>query len=379
MATMQQLADDPTVVQRILDHIDNKTTDLSESTWREPVANYRCTKRFAVEKEKVLRRYPIGFCPSAALPRAGSWIAREAAGTPLLVVRGTDGKVRAFRNACRHRGTQVADGSGCDMAFTCRYHGWTYATDGSLRHVPHEHGFPGLDKQARGLVPVNAVEAQGIVFVTQDAPFASADLDALPPLLPADYRCVGSSELDVPCNWKVLAEGFLEGYHIKSTHPETFFPVQFDNLNVVESFGRNNRIAFPFRAVHKMRKFAPEERSADGRLTYLYNLWPNVMIATFPGRIILVVLEPLAVDSTRMINYAMTNVDTGNETAQEFLSRGGDLIAAGALEDRDMACAIQRSLGSGANEFFDFGLFEGAIGHFHREMHAAVEAVGGVD
>ena len=51
--------------------------------------------------------------------------------------RGIDGKVRAFRNACRHRGMQVASNSGCTRAFVCRYHGWTYNLEGRLRHIPH--------------------------------------------------------------------------------------------------------------------------------------------------------------------------------------------------------------------------------------------------
>ena len=103
------------------------------------------------------------------------------------------------------------------------------------------------------LVPVDAVEKNGIIFVTQDTPaFADAELDSLPMLIPPDYRAVGSGEQELEVNWKVLAEGFLEGYHIRSTHPETFFPLQYDNVNVIERFGRNNRIAFPFRAVEKL-------------------------------------------------------------------------------------------------------------------------------
>jgi len=293
MATRTQLADDPTVVQRILDHIDNKTTDLGDTIWREPVQNYLSQERFAVERNVVMRRYPIGFCPSAALATPGSYLAREAAGTPLIAVRGSDGQVRAFRNACRHRGTQLADGAGCEKAFVCRYHGWTYNLDGSLRHVPHEHGFPGLDKSTRGLVPVETVEAQGVVFVTQNPPaLAGANLGKLPPLFTAKHRLAGSVEGDVPANWKVLAEGFLEGYHIRSTHPETFYPVQFDNLNVVEKFGPNNRITFPYRAVNKLRAVRPDERSAGGKLTYVYHLFPNVIVATFPGRIFMSCSSP---------------------------------------------------------------------------------------
>jgi phenylpropionate dioxygenase-like ring-hydroxylating dioxygenase large terminal subunit len=369
------LADDATVVQRILDHIDNKTTDLGPNTWREPVEHYRCEARFAAERDLVMRRYPTAYCPSAALPEAGSYVARTAAGTPILAVRGTDGRVRAFRNACRHRGTQLVDGTGCEKMFACRYHGWTYGLDGTLRHVPHEHGFPGLDKSARGLVPLQTAEAQGVVFVTQDEPaLADANLDTLPPLIPAQFRLVGSAELEIPANWKILVEGFLEGYHIRSTHSTTFYPVQFDNLNIVETFGPNNRIAFPFRAINKMRAAPPASRTADGTLTYVYHLFPNVMVATFPGRIFMVAIEPLAIDRTRFVTSMLTDRDVGDTETRATLERAGDFVNAGAVEDRDVACAIQRSLASGANEYFEFGLFEGAIGHFHRILQAAIDA-----
>jgi phenylpropionate dioxygenase-like ring-hydroxylating dioxygenase large terminal subunit len=370
---MTLLADDPTVVQRILDHIDHTTTDLSEETWREPVEHYRSPERFAAEMASVFRRQPIAFCPAAALPETGSYLARDAAGVPIIAVRGTDGSVRAFRNACRHRGTQLVSGSGCEKAFVCRYHGWTYGLDGGLRHVPHEYGFPGLDRSLRGLVPVAAVERHGVVFVAQEPPAGGkAWLDDLPPLIPETYRLVHAGEGEVRVNWKIFVEGFLEGYHIRTTHTDTFYPVQFDNLNVVERFGRNSRVAFPYRAINKLRSVPEAERSADGKLTYVYHLFPNAIVATFPHQMVMAVLEPLAVDSTRLISYALTDLrqdDLGGEPAAK---RGADLIDAGAAEDRAVACAIQQGLASGANDFFEFGRFEGAITHFHRTLTAAL-------
>jgi phenylpropionate dioxygenase-like ring-hydroxylating dioxygenase large terminal subunit len=366
-------ADDPSVVQRLLDHIDRRTTDLAESCWREPVENYRSEARFAAERA-LLRRRTTAFCPSAALPEAGSFVAREAGGTPILAIRGSDGRVRAFRNACRHRGTQLVAGSGCQQALTCRYHGWVYGLDGSLRHVPHEHGFPALDKGARGLAPLAATEAQGLVFVTQEALHGEPRLDALPVRIGDVWRFAFSSEFEIAANWKILVEGFLEGYHIRSTHPRTFYPLQYDNLNVVERSGDHSRIAFPYRAIEKQRELDPAARSTDGKLTYVYHLFPNVMLATFPGRIILVAIEPLAIDRTRFVTYGLTDRPAGDAGAQAALERGVDLVDAGSAEDREVACAIQRSLGSGANEFFEFGLFEGAIGHFHRTLTAALDA-----
>ena len=85
---MDVLRDDRSVIERVFDHIDNETTDVSETTWREPVEHYRSPDRFAAELALVLRRVPIAFCPSAALPETGSFVARAAAGVPIFAVRG---------------------------------------------------------------------------------------------------------------------------------------------------------------------------------------------------------------------------------------------------------------------------------------------------
>src|SRR5262245_38638447 len=78
---------DPEVAARVLQHIRDRTTDVGCEVWREPVENYRSPQRFAREVEAVLRRWPVPFCPGAALPEPGCYLAREAAGTPLVVVR----------------------------------------------------------------------------------------------------------------------------------------------------------------------------------------------------------------------------------------------------------------------------------------------------
>ena len=199
--TMTTAMDDQSVAQRVLDHIANGTTDVGSAVWREPVANYRSKERLLAEIGRILRRSPTPFCPSAALPEPGSYVAREAAGTPIVVVRGVDGKVRAFRNACRHRGMQVASGSGCTRAFICRYHGWTYNLEGRLRHIPHENGFPGFDKEAHPLVAVTASERFGLVFVTQDELALGDDsLGGLTKLIAPDQRLFASVEREFEVN-----------------------------------------------------------------------------------------------------------------------------------------------------------------------------------
>ena len=100
-----------------------------------------------------------------------------------------------------------------------------------------------------------------------------------------EHQLLGTTEREQPTNWKVQVETFLEGYHLRFTHPDTFFPVQFDNVNLVERFGPNSRVTFPFRNILKLESVEPGERTIDGRLTFVYHLFPNVMVATFPDRV----------------------------------------------------------------------------------------------
>ena len=367
---MASRTDDIAVAQRVLDHIARGTTDAGAEVWREPVANYLSGDRYSAEIA-LLRRTAVPFCPSAALPGKGSYLAREAAGVPILAVRGADGKVRAFRNACRHRGAQVAQGEGRAKSFVCPYHAWTYELDGRLRHVPHEDGFPGLDKGAHGLVPVSVQERLGVIFINQDGSESTAD--PIPALLAPGREIIGYRETELEANWKIFLESFIEGYHIKSTHPESFLPYGFDNLNVVDVFGRHSRVTYPFQRIKKLAKVPPGERRVEGLLTYVYHLFPNVLITVLSRHTNVVILEPLAVDRTRQITYTLTNGGGDDPEAIAEAKRDAGFVGnTGAQEDRAVVLAIQRGLSSGANDAFTFGKFESAIVHFHQTLKAAL-------
>jgi len=367
---------DQQVAERILGHIDAGTTDQGEEIWREPVANYTCEKRLQREIEEVMWRRPTLFCPSSAIPEPGCYVAREAAGTPIIAVRQRDGGVRAFLNACRHRGMQVAEGSGRQNVFACAYHGWAYQLDGSLSHVPHEAGFPGLDRSCHGLVPVEAREQDGLVYVVQRPSDGCWDeLSDIPAIITPDQQVFTSSEYIVEANWKIFAEGFLEGLHIKTTHPESFYPYGYDNLTLLETYGRNSRITFPFQRMEKLRGVPPEEQRVDGRLTYVHNLFPNVAIAILSHFTSVLVLDPLGVERTRATSWTLTNRGKlDSEQAVEDAQRDAQFVNnTGAKEDQQVVEAIQRSVASGANEHFTFGRYERLIAHLHRNLHELLD------
>ena len=384
--TRPLVAEDVEIVRRLLTHIDAGTTDEGEP-WREPVENYLDPARFADEL-RMLRSFPSVFIPSAAIPNPGDRVERVCFGTPLFAVRGNDRRARVFRNACRHRGMTLVDGTGCSHALVCRYHGWTYRLDGTLAHVPHADAFPDLNIATRGLVEVASSEVDGLIVID------ALDSDAAQPwlravaddamaaltegspwrekLVPAERLVVAESAV-LNINWKVLIEQFGEGYHIRSTHRETFFPLQYDDLNVVETFGPNSRITFPYRNIERLRNRPESMWTTKQRMTFVYQLFPNVMIATFPDRLIVVVIDPIDVDHSMFATYTVATPDAAEAALLAATQQGGagtvpTLLDQGALEDNEMSMGVQRGLRSGANAFVEFGRHESAIGHFHANL-----------
>jgi choline monooxygenase len=376
--TKSLVAHDVEIVRRILAHIDAGTTDEGDA-WREPVENYRNPGRFADEL-RLLRSLPSVLVPSAAIPNPGDHVERDAFGVPLFAVRGRDQRARVFRNSCRHRGLALVEGAGCSRALVCPYHGWTYRLDGSLSHVPHADAFPDLDMSTRGLVEVASHEVDGIVVIGPlDTASADGAIGALTDgspwrdkLMPAE-RLVYVESTQRAMNWKILVEQFLEGYHIRSTHASTFFPLQYDDLNVVETFGPNSRITFPYRNIERLRDRPEATWTTDARVTYVYHLFPNAMLATFPDLMLMVVIDPIDVDQSTVTIYSMVTPEVARRTQSNpgelnNASSARTLLARGAVEDNEMSAGVQRGLHAGANQFVEFGRHESAIGHFHAAL-----------
>ena len=286
------------------------------------------------------------------------------------MVRGLDGVVRAFINACRHRGMQVAKGSGCSRAFVCPYHAWTYNLEGDLKNIPGQQGFPGVNPEDHGLVEVSAQEKGGIVYVMQEGQITPEMLvDSLDFFTP-DQALFEHTTLTDEANWKLLTETLMEGYHIKSLHKETFYPYGLDNITLVENFGANSRVTFPFRRIEKLRDIAPIERKINGLVTQVYLLFPNASVAVLSKHTSLVILEPISPTRSKWVVYRMVNKQAeGNEITLEDAQRDALFVnESGQDEDREAACAIQESVGSKANTHFTFGHFEKAIVNFHQHL-----------
>lgn len=355
------------LIARLLAHIAAGTTDLGPSG-RVPVAHYRDPTRFDAELA-LLRRSPVPFCPSAALPRSGSFQARPAAGVPIVALRDRDGLVRAYRNSCGHRGTALVEGSGCAPALVCPFHGWVYALDGALSHVPHPDGFAGVDFAARGLVSVACLERNGLVWVDQDGPATFDSVTALPGLM-RDQIVVTQQRIPVPANWKVLVEGFLEGYHIRATHPTTFLPFGYDNLTVLEHHGPHSRVTFPFKRIEDLRERLPEYWQVEGVATVVEHLFPNAVLTHLTAHRALVVVEPVTVDSS-VVHLTQLATPAADGSIPKAVPRDIAFVEAGLAEDWAMAEGVQRGLAARDGEVV-FGHYESALTHLHQGLARAL-------
>ena len=129
------------IAKHVLSLIENETPYEGPESWEADIGRFVDQERFELEKRKLFLERPQLIALSADVPNPGDYYATDIAGKPILIVRGKDGVVRSFLNACRHRGVKLADeGCGHGKGFVCPYHGWTYDTAGELISVPQPLG-----------------------------------------------------------------------------------------------------------------------------------------------------------------------------------------------------------------------------------------------
>ena len=193
-----------------------------------PGGRYTDPDFLALEQQHLWRKSWLYACHADEVPEPGSFYLFKRTGSPILVVRGKDGVVRAFFNTCRHRGAPlVKECKGKVDGLVCGYHGWTYALDGRLVNLRDKRDFVGLDMNDYPLVPVRCEMFGNWIFVNEDpdAEPLLTHLGLMPEYLdeiqPAQIRFIDRRSYPVKCNVKVLLDAFLEVYHLKSIHQST--------------------------------------------------------------------------------------------------------------------------------------------------------------
>ena len=196
-----------------------------------PNAAYWSDEWLELEQERIFRRSWVFAGAAAEIPDIGDMIPLEIGGAPVVLLRDSAGKLRAFHNVCRHRGTKLVTGPCQQRVITCPYHAWCYGLDGRLRARPHFQGpdsHETLDGGGKGtcdLVPVRLEVWNGCAFLDLSGE-AEPLVDWLAPLLQRckgyDFgaiRWAGKIGFEVAANWKLVYENYMEGYHVFAVHP----------------------------------------------------------------------------------------------------------------------------------------------------------------
>lgn len=196
---------------------------------------------FRLELEKIFKQGWVYVAHESEVPEPGDYVTRKIGQAPVIVARGKDGIVRVLANRCTHRGNRLCNADkGNATSFRCPYHGWTFSNEGPLVAVPMKSGYDDYDKvrDELGLVPAPRQDSyRGFVFasfaakgisLTEHLGRATGAIDRLLALSPTGRLSLGAGWMkhDMQCNWKMVMENNVDGYHALFTHKSVYEAVR---------------------------------------------------------------------------------------------------------------------------------------------------------
>ncbi|HEU4522813.1 MAG TPA: SRPBCC family protein [Thermoanaerobaculia bacterium] len=301
---------------------------------------------------------------AAQVRENGQFFTGRVAEEPLLIIRGSDGVLRALSNVCRHRAGPVAKGVGKRPVLQCGYHGWTYSTEGKLLRTPEMEGIECFDRDAFALPQFRVEEWNGLLFVNLDrdaAPLTDFLGELLTDMPAGDYSSFGLAarkEWELDCNWKVYVDNYLEGYHIPIVHPGLFRELDYPNYRTETK--RNHSIQFaPTKRPERIRT-----AGGDDEVKYFW-VYPNLMLNVYPDNFSTNVILPLGPHRTLTV-FEWFFRDPESVAAKHDLAETIAFSDEIQIEDIEICEAVQRGLQS---RTYDSGRYspirENGVHHFH--------------
>jgi phenylpropionate dioxygenase-like ring-hydroxylating dioxygenase large terminal subunit len=226
------------------------TAPIAPGPQRVSAERYTSRAFHELEREKVWKKAWQMACREEELAEVGDHVVYDVAGLSFLVVRSAPGEIKAFYNACLHRGRQLRETDGRVGELRCAFHGWCWGLDGQLKEVPCQWDFPDVTPARYRLPEVKVGRWGGFVFINPDPncePLETylGDLPRHFERWPLEERF---KEVHVAkvlrCNWKVAQEAFMEAYHVVATHPQ-LLPGIGDANSQYDVFGNFSRAITP--------------------------------------------------------------------------------------------------------------------------------------
>lgn len=320
-----------------------------------PTSVYTSEEFLAEELEHVFGH--DWFCAGRAssLAKAGDYLTLELAGQPIMVVRTSDGELQAQSNVCLHRMSTLLEGRGNTRAIVCPYHAWTYELDGQLRGAPAMDKNESFCKKGMRLPVVQCEQWLGWIMVSLN-PNATPVKEQLAEVesMVEDYDTTNYEESFFEThlwdtNWKVLAENFMESYHLPVCHSGTIGGLsRLDEMVCPPGSPTFNYHTILKDDSLKIAMAHPDNTRMEGerrRTTYLLAIYPSLMITLTPGYFWYLSLHPQGVGQVRiMFGGGMSSEYANDADAQEHFKTLKTLLDEVNVEDRGCTEKVFRGL-----------------------------------
>jgi len=378
----------------------------------EPIPIEPCVSQeyFELERERIYKKTWLNVGRVEQIRNPGDYFVKDlpVCGTSVIVTRGKDGAVNALHNMCSHRGNKMVwNHAGTCQNFTCKFHGWSYGLDGSLKFVPDEESFFALQKDQLGLTPITVDVWEGFVFINlnpeppetlkEHLGELGAGLEGYPfEKLTTCYAW----HTELKANWKVLKDAFHEAYHVPFLHkrslPDSFTSPDnpYAHAFAFKLYERNHRMSVFGNPDHQpspvellAHRFGSSIVKRDWNMGELPSgvnptrsqfwafdanmIFPNFDVFVFDGTYLTHHFWPLAPGRTiwEVRTYFPPVQNAAHRFSQEYSKI---LLREALLEDASTLEATQSMLASGAKKEFVLQDQELLVRHGHKVIEDMV-------
>jgi choline monooxygenase len=334
---------------------------------------------FAREQRAIFSKSWVHVADTFELAERGSYVAAHIGATPVIVLRDrASGELRAFLNACRHRGAQLLDGKGtCDKQIKCPYHAWSYGLDGTLHGVPYREELAHCDLSQMGLIPVRVGTMGPLVFACLDpsAPSLAEWLGELPQSVAragaGEWKLAFEKTYELAANWKLFVENANDGYHVQFVHDILTDAIVIDAENNEQTLEPHGAYSW---AQINPAYVPPDANPADARVRFGF-IFPNLIPVLSPSDLTYIRVDPIAHDRLRIVARSFDAGDEETAPLREFRR-----IAFERTTDQDLAVVLRTYRGlhaTGLPAGVHCERLEARIGHFERTWaHAMLQTAG---
>ncbi|MEQ9661079.1 MAG: SRPBCC family protein [Parasphingopyxis sp.] len=343
------------LAEKLFDHVRNTTTDQLNGTLELDLSIYADPSLAEKEREKIFQRVPMMALHSSQVAEPNCYVAMRLNSSNIIVTRLRDGTVRAMLNVCRHRGaTLVTDECGKRPAFTCSYHGWSYANDGAFKGAGFEETFGPEACKGRHLVQLPVEERHGFIWIVEN-PDGEIDVtshlgegmdQALAEYDLGRYHCYKSTVFEFPQNWKIMMDGLIDGYHVQFLHGKTISPYFYPNMMGIERHGHHALWGNPRKRIAEIMDQPPGSVELQRYVIFGNLISPNSAMVMHPHHIEYwtVYQDPKDVGNCFLHLRYLTPHAEHDERGHEILAKNWEIATAAIInEDVPAGNSIQAS------------------------------------